>query len=108
MKKWLLALVAAFSLSGCVMYADYPASSECTTFCDDYGCREVCSSYYYDSAGVMYYWDPHFGVWIGPHGYYHGGVFYHGYYPGYHVYYHRGWYGPHGGYHYYRGGHWRR
>jgi hypothetical protein len=96
MKKLLLALMAAVSLSGCVMYADsdafYPAYTEgCTTVCDDYGCREVCGRYFY-SGGVAYYWDAHFGCWIGPRGYYHGGVFYHGYHPGYHTYYHRGYY----------------
>ena len=93
--KWLLALVAAFSLSGCVLYAEpgyYPAYTEgYVTVCDDYGCREVYGRYFY-SDGVPYYWDAHFGCWIGPRGYWRGGVFYHGYHPGYHYYYHRGYY----------------
>lgn len=104
----LLSVVAFVGLTGCaedVVYADpnYPVVSGCVTYCDDYGCREVCGPYYHDSAGVLFYWDAHFGCWIGPHGYWRGGVFYHGYHPGYHGYYHGGGYHGsgryHGGYH---------
>lgn len=110
MKKFLLALAAALTLSGCVVYEEpytaYRVTDGCATFCDDFGCREVCGSYYYTPEGYVVYWDAHFGCWIGPHGYWRGGVFYRGYHPGYHGWYHRGWYhggGYHG--HYYNHGH---
>lgn len=111
MKKFVIALFSAFLLSSCVVYADPPVAGNvvegCTTFCDDYGCREVCGQYYVTPEGYVVYWDAHFGCWIGPHGYWSHGVFYHGYYPGYHGWYHQGWYhgGYHGGYHGYHGGH---
>lgn len=111
MKKWLLSLIVMFSLFGCVAYAEpayYPAyTNGCVNVCDDYGCREVCGRYFY-SGGDLYYWDAHFECWIGPRGYWHGGVFYRGYYPGYHAYYGHGYYNhraygrggySHGGYH---------
>lgn len=113
MKKFLLALIACLGLSGCVVEGyDYPPgaySNGTVEFCDDYGCRYVTGQYYYDSAGVLFYWDSHFGCWMGPHGYWHGGVFYHGFHPGYHGWYHGGWYhAPHyynGGHYHYNGGH---
>jgi hypothetical protein len=114
MKHLFLALAACLCLSGCMIepaYADPvgPYSNGTVEFCDDYGCRYVTGQYYYDSAGVLFYWDTGFGCWIGPHGYWRGGVFFHGYYPGYHNFYHGGYYhgfhggGYHGGGHY--GGH---
>jgi len=108
MKSLFLALIACFALSGCVIspaYADPvgPYSNGTVEFCDDYGCRYVNAPYYYDSAGILFYWDVGFHSWIGPHGYWHGGSFYHGYYPGYHNFYHGGYYhgfhGSYGGYH---------
>lgn len=118
MKKLLLGLCASIALStGCAVYSDGPDYPVATTsgpveFCDDYGCRWVNAPYYYDGAVV--YWDAHFGCWIGPHGYWHGGVWYHGFHPGYHVpygdhLYHRpyshsqGW-GAGSGYHSYHRG----
>lgn len=114
MKKFIIGLMAAFCLSSCLVYADPMYASAYSygtvTICDDYGCREVQDvRYFVGSDGITYYYDVHFGVWIGPRGYWHGGAFYHGYYPGYHGYYHRGWYGNGGGgYHgggYHGGGH---
>jgi hypothetical protein len=102
MKHVLLALVASVCLSSCVVYADPEYSSGCFTFCDDYGCREVCNTQYYYYGGEAYYWDAHFGCWIGPHGYWRSGAYYYGFHPGYHEFYHHGYY--HGGGHYY-GGH---
>jgi hypothetical protein len=109
MKKFIAGLIAAMCLSSCLVYADpvyAPAYYYGTvTICDDYGCREVPDvRYFIGSDGVTYYYDVHFGVWIGPRGYWHGGAFYHGYYPGYHTYYHHGWYGGHGGYYHGGGG----
>lgn len=105
MKSLLLALVACIGLSGCVAeevaYADPPGQYRNGTveFCDDYGCRYVNGQYYYDSAGVLFYWDANFGCWIGPHGYWYGGAFHPGFHPGYHGFYHRGYYHGSGGYH---------
>lgn len=112
MKNLLLALVACIGLSGCVVepaYADPVVYRTGTVeFCDDYGCRYVTGQYYYDGGAVIY-WDPVFGCWIGPHGYWRGGIFYRGFVGGYHTYYHGGWYHGWGGSHYYYhggGGHW--
>jgi len=119
MKKFLLALVACIGLSGCVaedrVYYAPPGVYETGSveFCDDYGCRWVNAPYYYDNGDVIY-WDAHFGIWVGPRGYWHGGAFYHGWHPGYHSRYHHGWY--HRQYYYERrehfehghGGHYRR
>lgn len=101
MKKFLLALAACIGLSGCVeerVYYPEGYSTGSVEFCDDYGCRWVNGPYYYDSAGALFYWDVHFGVWMGPHGYWHGGAYYHG---GYYHYSHPGHYHytpSHGGY----------
>ena len=113
MKKFLLGLILCLGLTGCYVegydYAPGAYSTGSVEFCDDYGCRFVTAPYYYDSAGVLFYWDAHFGCWIGPHGYWRGGAFYHGFYPGYHGWYHGGWYHvPHyygGGHYHYNGGH---
>lgn len=99
-------------LSGCAVYAGPPPASEwisgCTVFCDDFGCREICARYYYDADGRLIYWDDHFGCWIGPHGYWRGGVFYRGYVPGYHGWYNSGhYYAPHYAPHWHTP-HWRR
>lgn len=89
-------LLSALYLSSCTVYepAIYPTNYQygCTQYCDDYGCSEVCG-YYYTSQGIVYYWDHRVGVWIGPHGYWSGGIYYHGAHP--HYYGH----GYHGGYH---------
>ena len=107
MKKFLLALLCAFAVSSCMVYEEIPPPatgyiSGCTTFCDDYVCREICARYYYASDGSIIYWDDHFSCWVGVHGYWRGGVYYRGFVPGYHVWYHRGHYLP-GHFH-----HWRR
>lgn len=115
MKKLFLALALCFGLTSC--YAEvydptvYRGNVE---FCDDYGCRWVYAPYYYYDGAVVY-WDAHFGCWIGPHGYWTGGVYYHGYYPGYHGVYHQGYYhGPGPGhwsaphYYYHSAPHYRR
>jgi hypothetical protein len=101
MKKFIFSLMVALLLTSCVAYAEPEpiVVNNCVEYCDDYGCREVCAPHYY-YQGVVYYWDTHFSCWIGPHGYYHGGIFYHGYYPGY-----RGYFGHGGGFHGHGGGH---
>lgn len=71
-------------------------NSGCVVVSDDYGEREVCNTqYYYMNDGVVY-WDSHFGVWVGPGGYWRGGRWWNGYYPGFHEFYGHGWYHPHG------------
>lgn len=104
MKHILLAIIASLFISGCAVYDD-PYYSNCFEFCDDYGCRTVCNTRYYYYGGEAYYWDAHFGCWIGPHGYWRSGSFYHGFHPGYHGYYHHGYYGGHIGGGYHGGGH---
>lgn len=77
----------------------------CVIVTDDYGEREVCNTRYYYVNGGVVYWDANFGIWVGPGGYWHGGVWNRGFYPGWHNYYGRGFYrprgfsGPHGGFH---------
>jgi len=122
MKKWLIVLISCLALAGCVdedyVYAEAPVAvaSGSVEFCDDWGCRMVDAPYYYVDGEVVY-WDAHFGVWIGPRGYWMGGVWHHGWVGGYHGFYHAGYYHnfhghPYGwragsGYHGYghRGGH---
>lgn len=103
MKK-LLCLLCLCILPGCVVY-DTPVAYErnygCVSFCDEYGCRDVCSTYYYDADGNVVYWDDHFNCWIGPAGYFVGGIWYHGFPHGYYEF-HRGYYHPG---HYYGRGH---
>jgi hypothetical protein len=100
MKNLVLVLVACLGLAGCVaeegMYVEAPVAvaSGSVEFCDDWGCRMIDAPYYYDDGDVIY-WDAHFGVWIGPHGYWHGGIWHRGWVDGYH-----GWYGVHH-YHYF-------
>lgn len=94
MKKLFLALALCVGLTGCVVEGSvydstiYHGSVE---FCDDYGCRWVDAPYYYYGDEVVY-WDSHFGCWIGPSGYWLGGIYYRGAYPGYHGWYHYGRY----------------
>jgi hypothetical protein len=96
--KLLLVLTICFGLSGCAEGTVYSNSdieyrTGSVEFCDDYGCRDLEGvQYYYDPDGTLFYWDVHFGIWVGPHGWYSHGVFYHGFYAGYHTYYHRGLY----------------
>lgn len=82
------------SLSRCVAYAHASdVQYGCVEFCDEYGCRDVCDTHYYhDSDGVAYYWDGSYGAWVGPRGYWRGGAFHRGFYPGYHDHwrFHRG------------------
>ena len=107
MKKLALILVACLSLAGCAdEYEGTPVAVSptspaygCVVVTDEYGEREVCNTRYYYSDGGVVYWDEHFGIWVGPNGYYRGGVFFPGIYPGFHAYYHRGWYRPHGYFH---------
>lgn len=125
MKKLLLPLVICLGLGvgtvGCAedfAYADPPSvayASGLVEFCDDYGCRWINAPYYY-AGGDLVYWDAHFGCWIGPHGYWHGGGWHRGFVYGYHQHYHAGTYhvlhsgghawsgGFHGGSHYSHGG----
>lgn len=98
MKKFLFGLLAGLCLLGCTVYFD-PSEPNVAqyygtvTICDDFGCREVHNvQYRYGPDGTVYYWDIHFGAWIGPRGYWHRGSYYHGPFPRYHEYYHRGWY----------------
>jgi len=97
MKKLILALVACFSLAGCVVEEDTAYARVGTVeVCDNYGCHVVNVQYY---GGYPFYYNAAYGVWISPgYGYYHGGSFYHGGYPGYHGYYGHGGYRG-GGYH---------
>lgn len=114
--KYLLMLFACLCLisnTACYVeedaYADGPvvaSNDNCVDFADDYGDRTVCGPHQYID-GDLYYWDAHFNVWIGPHGYWQGRVFYRGWVPGYHTWYHRGFYHAHGTFHggTYHGGH---
>ena len=102
MKKLILALLVCFGLTGCVVedtsYAQGPVV-QTVEVCDNYGCHLVNVQYY---NGYPYYYNAAYGVWISPgYGYYYGGHFYRGGYPGYHGYYHgyRGCYHGGGGYH---------
>lgn len=100
MKSVLLALTICLGLAtaSCVEAAYTPLpppgvyETGVVTFCDDFGCREVDAPYYYDEDGAVVYWDAHFGYWIGPSGYLVGGVWHHGWWPGYHTWYHAGLY----------------
>lgn len=101
--KLIFALLLGLFVSGCVVEAYYPDRYYTGTvvFCDDYGCREVTAPYYYDSDGAVVYYDAYFGYWIGPHGYWVGGVYRPGFWVGYHGYYHSGWYHWRSPQHYY-------
>lgn len=103
MKKLLLALALCLGLvpmTGCYaeegVYVEAPSAYEVGTveFCDDWGCRYITAPYYYYDGEVVYY-DAHFGCWIGPRGYWVGGIWHRGWVGGYH-----GWYGAHH-YHYF-------
>lgn len=95
MKKLFFTLALCLGLTGCVEERVYSPPGMYVTgtveFCDDYGCRWVTAPYYYDGDDLIY-WDAHFGVWIGPYGYWHGGYWHRGWHPGYHGWYHQGWY----------------
>jgi hypothetical protein len=109
--KLLLSILCALSLAACV--SEYPTGVRYGTveFCEDsINCRYITGNYYYNGDGVMYYYDTAFNAWIGPNGYWLGGLYYSGYYPGLRsyygdrgVYYHRGYGG--GAYREYGGGH---
>lgn len=103
MKKFLLGLIAALCLTSCVAYADPPLPPPhpvygCTMVEDSYGEREMCNVYYYDTDEGVVYWDPYFRVWMGAGGYWYGGAWVHGFWPGYYARY-GGFYHPHGFYH---------
>lgn len=92
-----IVLLMCLVLSGCVgrvAYTDSYVSHRygCVDFTDQYGTRNVCSQYYYDSTGSVVYWDNRFGIWVGRSGYYYGGVYRRGYWPGYSSTYHSGYY----------------
>jgi len=70
---------------------------------DDYGEREVCNVTYYLTSEGPIYWDVNYGIWIGAGGFWYGGVWHYGYYPGYWERYH-GYYREHGYYHGYSHG----
>src|SRR5579864_743242 len=98
MKRWLLILVSCLALvgTGCAeefVYSDPPiaVASGPVEFCDDWGCRMVNAPYYYVDGEVVY-WDASFGVWIGPRGYWTGGIWHRGWVVGYHEHYHVGFY----------------
>src|SRR5271166_540061 len=98
MKHLLLVLVVCLGLTGCDIEPVYAQNTQAVQFCDDQGyCRWIAAPYYYDNTGSLFYWDAHFGCWIGRGGYWRGGVFYNGFHPQYH-----NWYN--GGGHYYHGG----
>lgn len=119
MKKLVLALSICLGLSitGCAAEGSYdpppavPYAAGSVEFCDDWGCRWVNAPYYY-SDGDLFYWDAHFGVWVGPRGWWHGGIWHSGFVPGYHGWYHAGhyhvlhsgWRGTGGGHSYGHGG----
>lgn len=90
--KWLLLLCV--SLTGCYVeegvYTSPPPDvyeNGTVEFCDDFGCREVTAPYYRDNGSIIYY-DAHFDVWIGAHGYWQSGHWCPGYVHGYHNWYH--------------------
>lgn len=107
MKRFFLALLLVALNTGCVaVFAEDDAPAlpvgapeyGCTVVADDWGEREVCGvSYYVVEDGIVYY-DPYYGVWIGPGGYWIGGHYVVGYYPGYYARY-RSYYHPYGYYH---------
>ena len=78
-------------------------SSGCVVVEDDYGEREVCNTTYYVTSEGPIYWDVNYGIWIGAGGFWYGGVWHYGYYPGYWERYH-GYYREHGYYHGYSHG----
>lgn len=109
-----LFLALPLALGGCadeydttVSTAGYPivgtVNNGCIVVSDEAsGEREVCSQYYMVDGGYVY-WDATYGMWISPYGYYRGGVWNRGWYPGYREYYGRvgvwrgrGWYAGHG------------
>jgi hypothetical protein len=110
MKNILLVLIACIGLTagtiGCAentAYADpVLVSSEPATGCvvveDDFGEREVCNTTYYVTSEGPIYWDVNYGIWIGAGGFWYGGVWHYGYYPGYWARYHD-YYHEHGYYH---------
>jgi hypothetical protein len=116
MKNWALGILAAVCLMGCDVSADPApvysgAGYNCQMFCDPYGaCRNICNTQYYmDGTGEAFYWDAHFGSWIGRRSYWINGHHYWGFHPGWHGYYAPGVYGHgepgfrggfHGGGHY--------
>lgn len=95
MKKLFLALSLCLGLipmTGCYaddgLYVNAPVAytTGAVEFCDDWGCRMIDAPYYYEGDEVVY-WDAHFGCWIGPRGYWVGGLWHHGWIGGYHGYY---------------------
>lgn len=116
MKKLFLVLAACLMM-GCVeeAYVVPPGppvhpSYGCAIIEDEYGEREVCDVYYYPTEYGVLYWDTTYGMWIGAGGYWRGGIWFHGYLPGYvrryggfyhehgyHWGYNRGYYGHHWG-----------
>lgn len=94
MKNFILALII-LGLTSCAVYTEPVVVPNnvmygTTTYCDEYDCRQVTGRYYYGAEGEVIYWDTRFGMWIGPHGYWNGGVYYRGFHPTYHSYYHLG------------------
>lgn len=103
----LFSILFSLFLAGCVSEPIYTstvpsayyangAKYGCTIVTDEYGSREVCETYYYPVSNGVVYWDPYFRIWVGPGGYWHGGVWNHGYYPGFRTYYGHGFYHPNG------------
>jgi len=112
--KTIIGLMTMLMLAGTLgcaenmAYADPlapPSATEhgCVIVEDTYGEREVCDVNYYIASEGPVYWDPFFGVWIGVGGFWYGGVWHYGYYPGYWKRYH-GYYHGHGFYHNYNPG----
>lgn len=110
MKKLALMLVACLGLAGCAVEYVEPVDPMdavisdrmqhgCVVVTDELGEREVCNTQYYYYDGGVVYWDAHFGVWVGPNGYWRNRAFFPGIYPGFHTYYHTGFYHPRGFYH---------
>lgn len=110
MKTLLTTLFMSLSLAGCMLdepvYSTPAYSSSTSTltgdveFCDVYGCRWLSNATYYYLNGEVVYWDAGLGVWVGPRGYWRGGMYYSGAVSGYHA-----WYGSHYTPHYYGGYH---
>jgi len=86
------------SLTSCVVVGPADVyTDECVVFHDDLGEREVCGVRYYRTPkGDLYYYDERFSIWVGPRGFYRGGIYYFGIHPGYREYYGPNWYYPHG------------
>lgn len=84
-----LIVIGLLALVACVeTMSPYAVSYGTAEYCDPMGCREITGNYFYNTNGVLYYYDGTFGAWIGNSGYYIGNRYYNGHPIGYANYYH--------------------